>query len=83
MRKTVKSRLAITLTSNVEASKRNESAFNVVDGGALVHRIKWPKKATYHDIAGVYVIYVQQHYGHYCVIFDGYKQGPSIKDHEH
>ena len=41
------------------------------------------KKATYHDIAGIYVNYVQQHYGHSCVIFDGLKQGPAIKDHEH
>ena len=26
---------------------------------------------------------MHQHYGCSCVIFDGYKQGPSIKDHKH
>jgi len=32
MRKAVKSQLAKTLTSNMEASEGNDSAFNVVDG---------------------------------------------------
>ena len=27
--------------------------------------------------------YVQGKYGESCVVFDGYEQGPSIKDHEH
>ena len=37
----------------MKASEQNKSAFNVLDGEALVHRIKWPKKAisTYNDIA--------------------------------
>ena len=83
MRKTAKSQLAKVLTSNVPTLERNSQSFHVLDGVAPIHRMKWPKKTTYKDIVGMYVYYVQEHYGHCCVIFDGYKQGPSIKDHEH
>ena len=27
--------------------------------------------------------YVRSNYGNCCIVFDGYGQGPSIKDHEH
>ena len=54
-----------------------------LDGGALIHRVKWLKGATYREIVKSYVSYVHQHYGHSCIIFDGYKQAPSVKDHEH
>ena len=29
-----------------------------------------------------YVSYVRARYGNCCVVFDGYKQGPSIEEHE-
>ena len=80
MRKTTKAQLAKALMSNVQPSQRNTQIHHVLDGGALIHRVKWPKGATYSEIAKTYVSYVHQHY---CIIFDGYKQGPSIKDHEH
>ena len=83
MRKTTKAQLAKALMSNVQPSQRNTQIHHVLDGGALIHRVKWPKGATYSEIAKTYVSYVHQHYGHSCIIFDGYKQGPSIKDHEH
>jgi len=30
-----------------------------------------------------YLRYVQKKYGKACIVFDGYKTGPSTKDHEH
>ena len=30
-----------------------------------------------------YVNYVRGRYGNYCIVSDGYEQGPSIKDHKH
>lgn len=41
------------------------------------------KRGTYQDIVKQYVSYVRCKYGTCCIVFDGYKQGPSIKDHEH
>ena len=69
--------------SNVQPSERNTQMYLVLDGGALVHRVKWLKGATYREIATSYVSYVHQHYGPSCIVFDGYKQSPSVKDHEH
>ena len=57
--------------------------FHVLDSGALLHRIKWAKKGTYREIAKQYVSYVHSNYGNCCIVFYGYGQGPSIKDHEH
>ena len=38
---------------------------------------------SYQEVAKQYVSYVRGKYGESCVVFDGYEQGPSIKDHEH
>ena len=55
----------------------------VLDGGSLLHRMKWSKNATYKELAMQYVHYVQLKYGNAFVVFDGYGHGPSLKDHEH
>ena len=83
MCKTAKAQLAKALMSSVQPSEHNTQLHHVLDGGALIHRVKRQKGATYREIAESYVSYVHQHYGHSCIIFDGYKQGPSMKDHEH
>ena len=83
MRKTAKAQLAKVLMSNVQPSECNTQMHHVLDGGALVHRVKWLKGATYREIARSYVSYVHQHYGPSCIVFDGYKQSASVKDHEH
>ena len=83
MRKTAKSQLAKALTNNVKPCEQNIQAKYVIDGGALIHKVKWSKKATYKDIAQQYVSYVRTKYGTSCIVFDGYEQGPSIKDHEY
>ena len=85
MRKPVKSQLAQYLTLNVQsANEPSIKTLQVIDGGALLHRIKWGKKAAYKDIVEQYVYYIRARYGgSSCIVFDGYGYGPSIKDHEH
>ena len=83
MRKSVKSQLAQALGNAVQPSAEKAQAMHVLDGGALIHRVKWLKKVTYKDITMQYVNYVRARYGECCIVFDGYEQGPSIKDHEH
>ncbi len=77
MRKAVKAQLAKSLTDSVDCSEHRRQILNVLDGGALLHRVKWGKKMSYQQIAQQYV------YGQSCVVFYGYEQGPSKKDHEH
>ena len=56
----------------------------VMDGGCLLHRVKWKQDGTYIQIVSQYIDYIRKHYGQNCVIvFDGYGNGPSVKDHEH
>ena len=83
MRKTNKVQLAKALKQGVQPCEQYAQAFHVLDGGSLLHRVKWAQKTTYKEIAMQYVRYVQAKYGYACIIFDGYNQGPSIKDHEH
>lgn len=83
MRKSQKSLLAKALQDGVQPNVVNAEAKYVLDGGALLHRVKWKKKTTYKEIALQYVKYVRTRYGDCCIVFDGYDNGPSIKDHEH
>ena len=83
MRKPVKAQLTQALVNAVQPAAEKVQAVHVLDGGALIHRVKWQKKVTYKDITMQYVNYVRARYGNCCIVFDGYGQGPSIKDHEH
>ena len=83
-RKTQKSQLAKTIASGVELAERDVRIDHVIDGGALLHKVKWAKKATYKNIVMQYVEYVHAKYGQRCcIVFDGYERGPSTKDQEH
>ena len=55
----------------------------VLDGGALLHKISWPKSATYRSIFDMYVHYVLRKYKNAIVVFDGYSGEPSTKDIAH
>ena len=83
LRKTDKAQLAKSLKNGVEPSALSSQAKYVLDGGALIHRVKWMKKGTYRDVLKQYVSYVRAKYNNCCIVFDGYVQGPSIKDSEH
>ena len=56
----------------------------VLDRDALLHRVVWNQVGIYSDIVNQYLHFISRHYGTSCsVIFDGYGNGPSIKNHEH
>ena len=60
--------------------------FCVVDGGNLLHKVQWLPNSTYGEIVQQYIGYVNKNFGSYAftkVVFDGYENGPSTKDHEH
>ena len=41
------------------------------------------KQSTYQEIIQKYINYVESYYGKCSIVFDGYQDGPSTKDHEH
>ena len=47
MRKSVKARLAKSLIDSVDSSEHRRQVMHVLDGGALLHRVKWGKKMSY------------------------------------
>ena len=55
----------------------------VTDGGYLLHRVVWDKQSTYREIIQKYINHVESHYQKSSIVFDGYQDGPSTKDHEH
>lgn len=54
-----------------------------MDGGALLHQVSWKKSCTYSEVIDQYFTYLSNNYGLCIVVFDGYGNGPSTKDHEH
>ena len=55
----------------------------VLDGGSLLHRIPWQRGATFGKIIDMYAEYVRNRYSDAIVVFDGYGNSPSTKDHTH
>ena len=61
-----------------------ETECHVLDGGSLLHRIPWQRGKSYGEIAQSYADFTIRHYGSATtVVFDGYEEGPSIKDNTH
>jgi len=85
LRKSDKSVLAKELKKSVEKDVVNvEPNKYVVDGGWLLHRVKWQQGGTYAGIVHQYVQYVVTHFGsNTTIVFDGYCNGQATKDHEH
>lgn len=52
-------------------------------GGSLLHGLPWKKDDSYNTIAESYADFTVRHYGQATVVFDGYGEGPSIKDNTH
>ena len=55
----------------------------VLDGGSLLHRLKWKEGSTYSSSADEPASFTVKNYGRATVEFDGYDIGPSIKDYTH
>ena len=73
------------LRNELLASQCNvkEGSKHVLDGGALLHIVRWQKEETFQSICQQYVKYVRTKFGQSTVVFDGYGTGPTTKDHEH
>ena len=57
---------------------------HVLDGGCLLHRVRWFRNVVYKQVVTQYVDLVRARYEAGAVIvFDGYPDLPSTKDHEH
>ena len=71
--------------SRTQATKPDanlNSKMHVVDGGWLLHQVKWSSSATINTIFDTYVRYVDQYFKNATVVFDSYGEEPSTKDHE-
>ena len=56
---------------------------HVIDDGALLQRVPWPRGYTVAAIWKIYVDYVNQRYQRCTMVFDGYEEGPTTKDPTH
>jgi hypothetical protein len=84
MRKATKSMLAKALTKDITTVPSYECPVFVVDGGALLHKVKWFPNVNFQKVlADQYSKYLFEKYGLCCIVFDGYDNGPCIRDHEH
>ena len=86
-RKADKPQLAHAIRDNVSDAMLDcvpESTRHVLDGGLLLHRVPWQLGTRYGEIATFYADFAIRHYGPATtVVFDGYEEGPSIKDTTH
>lgn len=74
MRKTNKASLYKVLPV-VDTNINVKEAVIVIDGGFLLHRVKWQAGSTFGNICQQYICYVKSHYGLFCtVVFDGYNE---------
>ena len=80
MRKGKKSSLYDVLPVEDNATLDLTQSTNVVDGGFLLHRMKWKESSSISSICHQYIAFVQKHYGENCtVVFDGYNDVNSTK----
>ncbi|KAG1681501.1 hypothetical protein GQR58_011781 [Nymphon striatum] len=81
MRKPTKAVLRNALLT--EKADVDPNALHVLDGGALLHKVRWSTSVTYREVCDLYVNHIKSKYGIGTIVFDGYMDGPSTKDHEH
>ena len=75
MRKTDKSTIIKVLLPTKLPVTYLEKSYRstIVDGGLLIHRVRWIKETTFHEIATIHVHYIFKHYRHpITIVFDGY-----------
>ena len=84
MRKVNKALLTKVLKNKIPSRHTNVLATDyVLDGGALLHRVRWLPNSTYNDIISQYQMHINMKFCCCHIVFDGYTNGVSIKDHEH
>ena len=85
MRKSDTSVLRNVILDKIESSK-DLTKVCVLDGGTLLHKVKWQANSSFKDILNSYYEYMKCKYRSYercCVVFDGYSHSMSIKSTEH
>ena len=82
MKKSAKSLLMKAVTKNVPRDASYVSPVYILNGGALLGKIKWIPNSTVCNVILQYSQYINFKYRLCCVVFDGYDEKPSIKDHE-
>lgn len=83
MLKASKSKLAKALKKYVlSKTYKSNQLFHVLNGGSVLHKVKWLSNNSYQSIADQYSKYIKQKYGKACLVFDDYDNGLYIKDHE-
>ena len=71
------------LAGKTAQSSQIQSGAYVLDGGALLQRVPWPRGKTYQEICTIYAEYIKKKYGeNITTVFDGYSV-PSTKDVTH
>ena len=83
MRKPANSLLMKAVTKNVPRDASHVSPVYILDGGALLRKIKWIPNSTVRNVILHYSQYLKLKYGLCCVAFDAYDEKPNIKDHEY
>ena len=85
-RKPNKVLLRNTLLDKVDPVINIQANACVIDGGALLHKVKWEAKGTFKDVGNKYINFLKPRCGYYdtiTVVFDGYNNKTSIKTQEH
>lgn len=78
LRQPQKPALAEALWAKLSPEAKTQPEGNVqyvLDGGALLHRVPWPRGSpTYKEVCDLYCSYVRRKYGRAIVVFDGYDE---------
>ena len=86
MRKSSKSVLRNSFLKKVTPTIDTEADACIIDGGALLHKVKWLPNSSYGDVIEQYVNFVKMRYitkySLVCVVFDGYVDQFSNKAEE-
>ena len=64
---------SIWTSAKQKSASLPESAQFVLDGGALLHRIPWPRGSTFGAILNMYIDFVLKNYAEGIIVFDGYE----------
>ena len=88
MHKAVKPAITREMTKSLSENDQElglpQDILFVIDGGALLHSVRWPRHISFSDVVDIYVKFLHSRYAQSAVIvFDGYDCGATTKDHEH
>ena len=87
MRKPAKSSLRNYILKNADRNMTSSCVSCVIDGGAMLHKVKWSIGNTFKDVIISYQDYIQARFDRYhnlYIVFDGYDDDKlSINATEH